>query len=173
VLSGRLSCAEQPHIVLANVLLPLLYLDRVDEAREYQRQGYRLISAGPQFVRQHGHHLRFLVLIGDMAAAKRLLERHLPGALDTVLVEERFTFLLAARLWSERLGGRGTRKLKVRLPAGLPTAGADGYTDIGVLGEWFLTQSRAIAQQFDARNGTDTFQAHIDELPDLLRLANV
>ncbi len=97
VLGGRLTCAEQPHNMLANVLLPLFHLGRLDEAKEYQRQGYRLVSQGSQFVRQHAQHLRFVALIGDLAQAKRLLERHLPGALETVLLIERFEFLLAAQ----------------------------------------------------------------------------
>lgn len=171
VLQNRLSCAEEPHRTLASILHPLLRLGRLEEAKEYQRQGYRLVGRADQFVAEHADHLEFLALTGDMAQAKRLLERHLPGALASVEVDGRFYFLLAARLWADRLASRGTRSVKVRLPDGLPKPGTDGKSDVGVLGEWFTSRAREIAGRFDARNGTDSFQRQIDELPELLRLA--
>jgi hypothetical protein len=100
VLHNRLTCAEEPHYTLASVLRPLFHLGRLEEAKTYQRWGYRLVRSANHFVRHQADHLRFLVLIGDLAQAKRLLERHLPGVLQIVTVDERFEFLLAARLWT-------------------------------------------------------------------------
>jgi hypothetical protein len=171
VLQNRLSCQEEPHRTLATILHPLLRLGRLEEAREYQRQGYRLVGRADQFVGQHAEHLEFLALTGEMAQAKRLLERHLPGALASVEADGRFYFLLAARLWADRLASRGMRSVKVRLPDGPPAPGADGKSDVGALGEWFTGQAREIARRFDARNGTDSFARQVDELPELLRLA--
>ncbi|MBI3410378.1 MAG: hypothetical protein HY040_18730 [Planctomycetes bacterium] len=171
VLQNRLTCTEEPHRTLANVLRPLFHLGRLEEARVYQRRGYRLVGQANHFVEQHAEHLQFAVLLGDMAQAKRLLERHLSGALQIVTVDDRFQFLLAGRLWTDRLRSRGTRKLKVRLPKGLPSPDADGKSDVSALGAWFTAQSQEIAQRFDARNGTNAFQQQIDELPELLRLA--
>lgn len=171
VLNGRLHCTHQPHGILANVLMPLLRLGRIEEARAYQRQGIRLVNRDDQFVCEHGQHLQFLSLIGEMAQAKRLLESHLPGALKSVALENQFQFLLAARLWTDRLVGRGTRTVKVRLPRELTPLDAAGNHDIRAVGEWFTARAQEIAQQFDARNGTDAFQAKIHELPELLRLA--
>lgn len=171
VLKGRIRCAEQPHSTLANVLMPLLRLGRIEEARAYQRQGIRLVNRDDQFVAQHGKHLEFLSLIGELAQAKRLLERHLPGALKSVTLEDQFYFLLAARLWTDRLACRGTRKVKIRLPRELTPLDAAGNHDVREVGEWFTARAQELAQQFDARNGTDTFQAKIHELPELLRLA--
>jgi len=171
VLRNRLRCTEEPHRILSLVLCPLFHLGRVDEAKAYQRQGYRLVSAANHFVRQQAEHLQFLVLIGDMAQAKRLLERHLPGALEYVTPDERFLFLLAARLWTDRLASGGTRALKVRLPKDLPASVSDGKSSVNELGEWFTAQAQEIARRFDARNGTSAFAQRIDELPELLRLA--
>jgi hypothetical protein len=171
VLQNRLSCGEEPHRTLASILHPLFRLGRLEEAKEYQRQGYGLVGRADQFVGEHAKHLEFLVLTGEMARAKRLLERHLPGALASVEADLRFEFLLAARLWADRLAARGTRSVKVRLPEGPPAPGADGKSDVGALGEWFTAQAREIGRRFDARNGTDAFSRQIDELPELLRLA--
>jgi hypothetical protein len=166
VLRGRLTCAEEPHCILATVLMPLFHLGRLDEAKLCQRQGYRLVSGGSQFVRQHGQHLRFMVLIGDLAHSKRMLERHLPGALETIMLDERFDFLLAARLWIDRVG-EGTRKLTLRLPKGIP-GNVHGKFDISRFRAWITQEAHEIARRFDARNGTQAFQEQIDELPNLL-----
>ena len=171
VLHQGLTCTWEPHRTFSRVLRPLLHLGRVDEAKTYHRQGYRLVSRAREFVRQQAAHLEFVVLINELARAKGLLERHLAGALESVELDERFEFLLAARLWADRLAVRGTRTLKVRLPKGLPAPGADGKSDVGALREWFMERCQEIARRFDARNGTSAFQQHVDELPDLLRLA--
>ena len=118
VLDGRMVCMEQPHVILANVLLPLLHLGRADEARAYQRQGYQLVSQGVQFVRPHAQHLRFLTLAGDQVAARRMLERHLPGALEAQAADEAFEFLLAARLWTERTDCRRSPQGEAQSPGG-------------------------------------------------------
>lgn len=171
VLEGRLQCVEEPHKSLNCVLILLLRLGRVDEAKAYQRQGYRLVSRGKQFIVQHAEQLQFLALTGNTSMAKKVFEDHLAGALETVDVESRFRFLLAARLWTERLLRDGKRTLKLRLPKGPPEPDSGGKSDLNVLGAWLAAETQAIARRFDSRNGTDAFQEQIDELPDLLALA--
>ena len=170
VLLGRLTCTHEPHRTLSSVLRPLFHLGRLEEAKTYRRQGYRLISAGSHFVGQHADHLRFAVLIGELAQARHLLERHLPGALQTVANDERFQFLLAVRLWADRLVSLGTRKLKLRVPEGLPAPDADGKSDAthSVSGS---RHRRTRSPGVSTRNGTSAFQQQIDALPELLRLA--
>ena len=105
-----------------------------------------------------------------MAKAKRVLERHLAGAIQSRMLDDRFEFFLAARLWCDSLLNRGTKKVTVRLPEGLPAVDADGKSDVRVLGDWFTSQAEDIARQFDSRNGAATFREQIDELPELLNL---
>lgn len=171
VLHGWLTCAEQPHSTLASVLLPLLRLGRIEDAKLHQAQGYRLVRSSPQFVEQHAQHLRFAAIVGEPAWGKRLLERHLPAALMSVTLDEKFQFLLAARLWTDRAAGRSKRAIKLRLPEDVPVANVDGKYDLSALGAWFTTEAQHIAQRFDARSGTKEFQRQIDELPELLALA--
>lgn len=171
IVKNGLSCGAEPHSTLALVLRPLLYLGRLDEAKAYHRQGYRLVSQGSHLVGQQADHLEFVTLAGEMARAKQLLERHLPAALEVVPLDERFEFLLSARLWTDRVLGRETRRLKIRLPQGLVEPGADGKTDVKALGDHFTAQLQDLAGRFDARNGTRAFQERIDRLPELLRVA--
>lgn len=171
VLAARLRCAEQPHAILGKILLSELRLGRLEDAAAHHQQGYRLVRSGIQFVDSQADHLRYLVLIGDLNKARTLVERHLADALATVQPLDRFEFLLAAWLWAEGVLRAGTRTLKVRLPEGPPPADDRGSRDIEACRDWFLDQAREIATQFDRRNGTDSFQRQIDELPGLFRLA--
>lgn len=171
VLDKRLSCAEEPHRALSRVLLPLLHLGRVDEALEHQRQGYRLISRVSHFVREHADHLQFLVLVGQYPQAKRLFERNIKDALESVCVDERFRFFLSSRLWCDRLTNRGTKKLKIQLPPQVALKKSDGGTEISELGNWCTEQAKEIARQFDSRNGNKWFQSQIDDLPKMMELA--
>lgn len=170
VLDGRLICAEEPHRILSKVLLPLLRLGQVEEAKAVQQRGYRLIRAANHFVAEQARHLRFSVLVGDMAQAKRMVERHLPAALASVMPDERFDFFLATRLWTDRLANEGVTQVKVRLPKG-PPSGPEGKTDVARLGRWLTDQAKDIGQRFDARNGNEYFQRQLEELPQLLELA--
>lgn len=169
VLQKHLTCAEEPHRTLARVLRPLSELGRQDEAQAYQRQGYRLIRNAQHFIGEQAEHLRFLTQLGDAAQAKRVLERHLPSALESVQLDECFEYLLAARFWAERLAQQGTLRLKVRLPPALPAPDGEGRSDVKALSAWFAEQSRELARRFDTRNGTDAFQKAIDESDDLVR----
>lgn len=171
VLSGRLRCSQEPHRILAQVLLPLLYLRRYDEAKQYHRMGIQRVRGLGQFVLQQGEHLRYLALTGQFAASKRLFERHLQGALDIISETERFEFFLASNLWIQRLSHQGTRTMKVRLPKGVLETADQEKVDVHALGEWFAERARDIASRFDQRNGTHAFQDRIDEIPDLLRLS--
>ena len=171
VLQGRLTCREQPHRILSNVLLPLFHLRRFDEAKAFQRRGYRAVSTPKHYVNIHASHLQFLALVGELNQARRLLERHLPGALDTVSPDDRFQFLLAAMLWTELALNRGPRDQKLRLPETVGVPVARGSVDLSALQAWFMAQAREIARRYDARNGTGYYQWRIDEISNLVRLA--
>ncbi len=171
IFQKRLSCAVVPLVTYSTILLPLLHLGRIDEAREYQRTGYRLIRQADGVIEELAEHLRFVVLAGDLAQARRMMERHLPTVLESVMLDKRFAWFLAARLWTDRLLGRGTKTIKLRLPAALPSPDAQGRSDVRQLGAWFTERAQEIARRFDARNGNDYHQQRLDELPELLRLA--
>ncbi|WP_337177515.1 hypothetical protein [Paludisphaera sp.] len=171
LLTGGLSCAEQPHITFGRVLVPYLRLGRIDDARAAHERGYRKVRREPQHVIPHAEHLEFESLVGDPSKAKGMLERHLPDALVAVSVLDRFHFLLAARTWADRMLQRGVARMKVRLPAGPPAPDDSGVSDLERLGGWFLDQARGIADRLDARNGTDAYRRAIDGRAELLEMA--
>ncbi|MGL5094243.1 MAG: hypothetical protein ACRDD1_01550, partial [Planctomycetia bacterium] len=99
------------------------------------------------------------------------VERHLAYALSAVDLESQFRFLLAARLWAERLADRSDGRRRIRLPEEVPTADPDGNADLRACANWFSTKAKEIGLLFDRRNGTDEFQRRNDEHSELLSLA--
>jgi len=163
ILQGRLRCAEIPHATLAHVLLPLVRLGRVEEAMAYHRQGLRLVTRNRSFVRELGMHMTFLALTDNLAQAVRLLERHLPWALEKEGQARRFDFFLAARFVLDRLEASGKASVRLRLPQGFALHSESGKYDVGELAAWFDADLQALAARFDARNGTDHFARRLAE----------
>jgi hypothetical protein len=183
LLSGRLECAEEPRKALGRVLRPLVRTGDWDRAATCHEQGYRDLRRAPHEAEEFGQHLEYVVLAGDLARGRRMLEKHLPAALASVAALPRFVFFQAARLLLERLRAEGKDALKVRLPE--PVAALDGRTtdldwpapdakerrNLAELGDWFARGAAAIADRFDRRNGNDGFRRELDDLPRRLELA--
>lgn len=85
VLDGERVCAEEPHRVLAQALLPLLYTGRIAEARSAHLTGYPLVRHTPDLRFAVGLHIEFCALTGNEARGLEILAEHVawlsdPGA---------------------------------------------------------------------------------------------
>ncbi|MGT2529425.1 hypothetical protein ACU4GG_21690 [Streptomyces nojiriensis] len=78
VLEGDLTCAEEPHRVLATSLLPLLRLGRTDEARSNHLRGYRLARGNDSLLPSVGRHIEFCALTGNESRGLEILAEHAP-----------------------------------------------------------------------------------------------
>jgi hypothetical protein len=161
ILAGHLRCAEIPHLTLAVLLLPLLRLGRLEEAAACHEKGYRLVAGNREFIPQHGEHVAFLALTGNLARAARLLEKHLPWAAETAVLWRRFQFYLAARLLLERLRDAGEAALTLHLPQSFPAYREGGRYEVAALAAWLDHELADLAARFDARNGNDYFTRRI------------
>jgi hypothetical protein len=171
VLRGELRCAEIPQRTLGRVLLPLLRLGRAGEAMAHHRKGYRMIAGNRKFLNQLANHLTFLTLTGNLPRAVRVLERHLPFALETVELSWRFAFYLAARLLLDQLRAGGKDQLPLRLPSSFPGHRPSGRSAIADLETWFDHELNGLAARFNERNGNDWFSRRIAESQALKRWA--
>jgi hypothetical protein len=171
LLEGKLSCAEEPRRTYGEVLLPLLKSGRIEEAEVYHKKGYKMLAKAEHAVSELAQHLEFASLSGDLARAKRMLEKHLPAALTTVVALDRYWFYSAARLLMNRLQQTGTVALKLRLPEAMPPPDAKGKYDVAQLGQWFEREARSIAERYDARDGNNRYAEQLERQPELLRLA--
>ncbi|GAA1572050.1 tetratricopeptide repeat protein [Streptomyces globosus] len=145
VLTGGLTCAEEPHRVLAASLLPLLRLGRLDEARRNHIRGYRLARGNESLLPSVGRHIEFCALSGNESRGLEILAEHAGylGALanaDDQLDFHGGVLVLLRRL--EELGHGGSPAV----PYG------DGPRTVSALYARLHASSLDIARRFDARN---------------------
>ncbi|GAA1358880.1 tetratricopeptide repeat protein [Streptomyces beijiangensis] len=76
VLSGRLSCQEEPHRTLAKSLIPLVRLGRTDEARAHHLRGYRMARGNESLLPTIGLHIEFCALTGNEGRGLEILSEH-------------------------------------------------------------------------------------------------
>lgn len=163
ILSGKMTCAEIPHCTYANVLLPLVRLGRFEEAEETFQKGYKMVSKNKDFLPQIIQHLRFLVLAGNLENAVRLFEKHISWALDTKHLEHQFKFFNTAWLLLDSLQTKGETSVKLNLPPSFRHFREDRVYDVSDLMAKFETDSKALAELFDARNENDYYAAQLED----------
>jgi hypothetical protein len=81
VLSGRLTCSEQPQNMLTTLMVPYVRTGRLDQARDAHRRAYRLHRPHLADLNNIADHIEFCARTGNEARAVEIVERHL-GWLD-------------------------------------------------------------------------------------------
>lgn len=169
IVAGRLTCHEEPLRTTSDSLLPLLRLGEADKATSLQQHISKRLARAEEPVASAADHVKFLAIIGETAKAKRLLERYLPAAIDAVSAMRRLAMYEGAILLLDRLAEKGPAA-KLQSPKSWPQPGAQGQHEIAALRSWVLDEARAIARQYDARNGNREYEQELDRLPELLEL---
>lgn len=147
VLAGDLTCAEEPHRVLATSLLPLLRLGRTDEARSHHLRGYRMARGNESLLPTIGKHIEFCALTGNESRGLEILAEHASQVGPLANVDDQLAFhggilVLLRRL--EQLGHGGSPAVPYE---GTPRSVSELYAVLHA-------GSLDIARRFDARNGT-------------------
>ncbi len=147
VLAGDLTCAEEPHRVLATSLLPLLRLGRADDARSHHLRGYRMARGNESLLPTIGKHVEFCALTGNESRGLEILAEHAGHVGPLANVDDQLAFhggilVLLHRL--ERMGHGGSPAVPYE---GTPRTVSELYA---VLYAGCLD----IARRFDTRNGT-------------------
>ncbi|NUS17574.1 MAG: tetratricopeptide repeat protein, partial [Streptomyces sp.] len=154
VLGGELTCAHEPHAVLASALLPLLRLGRGDEARACHLRGYRMVRTMESMRAAVAEHVEFCALTGNEARGLEILAQHpahftATGDPDSLLDHLAVTALLTSRLVALGHGGQ-----KLPGPDGELWTAAD-------LHEHARQDALDLAGRFDRRNGTGTVSSDV------------
>ncbi|MEU5277799.1 tetratricopeptide repeat protein [Streptomyces asoensis] len=147
VLEGEYTCAHEPHAVLASSLLPLLRLNRVDEARAHHLRGFRLVRSMESMRGAYADHVEFCALTGNEARGLELLAERPAYFTDDGHPQSRLDFLNVVVLLMDRLSELGLAGRRVPGPAGREWTAAE-------LGAYARTEALALAALFDERNGT-------------------
>lgn len=163
ILTGKMSCAEIPHLTYATILRPLMRMNRREEALEAHRKGYRLTSTNAEFLRGIADHLLFLVAENDLDKAVRLFEKHLPWTVETGSLHARFCFYSVSTQFLDAVTRSHPGSRKLVLPSILPCFRQDGEYDPGELTKWFDAEARSLAKQFNQRNGNDYYDQYHEE----------
>ncbi|MFD7257347.1 tetratricopeptide repeat protein [Streptomyces sp. NPDC059874] len=147
VLEGDLTCAEEPHRVLATSLLPLLRLGRTDEARSNHVRGYRLARGNDSLLPAVGRHIEFCALTGNESRGLEILAEHAPHVGPLANVDDQLAFHGGILVLLRRLEELGHGALPAVPYEGIPRTVSELY-------EILYAGALDIARRFDARNGT-------------------
>jgi len=152
-LQGKCTCAEAPHRTYAYVLRPLAKLNRLQEADECQRQGYRLIRDNPSFLRHVGLHMAYLAHRENWAPAVGMFEKHLAWALSTFQLRSQYVFYAAALHVLKQIEPQHPTQ-KLRLPKEFPNYNAEDEYQTSEVIQWLQTEVDKVGERFDSRNGS-------------------
>lgn len=145
-------CTHEPHRILSIALRPYWRLGRLDKAQELHQRGYKMVARDPAFVRAWGRHLDYAALTGQVAAVRRMIQKHTEAGLASVCQNSKLSYLTGAHLGLKRLAHEGVKTMKLTLAEPLDVASsAKGY-DTTALADWFLAEARRIGELFDRRN---------------------
>ena len=161
---------DSPHFegqACADVLFPLLRNGRAEEAMAYHRRGYKLRSKNIRHLDSIAKHIAFLALTNNLARSVRLLERHLPEAMQTSNAYNRLRFLIDVLPLLDRLMKSGKDTIKLRLPPEYPGGDDSEKHSVAEVRQWIHDIARELATTFDARNG-NTYYA--DRLTGIARM---
>ncbi|MFJ4716199.1 tetratricopeptide repeat protein [Streptomyces sp. NPDC088785] len=159
VLEGEHTCAHEPHAALAASLLPLLRLNRPQEARAHHLRGYRLVRQMESMRGSFASHVEFCALTGNEARAVELLAERPAYFTDSGNPAGLMDFLSVTALVMDRLVGLGLGGQSVPGPAGRT------WTAAG-LAVHARGEALALAARFDERNGTDRVSRRVRERMD-------
>ncbi|MCD0446101.1 hypothetical protein LO763_21040 [Glycomyces sp. A-F 0318] len=148
VLAGEHTCAHEPHYGLALSLLPLVELDRIDEARANHLRGYQMCKGKEDMVAMIALHIEFCALTGNEHRAVEILAEHARFFDLDLGVRDRQRLLEVAVLTCRRLRALGFADASVPGPGG-------GEWTADSLHDWAEAERAAVCARFDARNGND------------------
>ncbi|MFI7025285.1 hypothetical protein ACIBMZ_21480 [Micromonospora sp. NPDC049900] len=148
VLSGRLSCTEQPQGILTALLPAYLHSGRRDEARNAHREAYRRHRGSIADLWDVSEHIEFCTLTGNDARALEIVERHLDW-LDRAPSPGAAMHFAASAAAALRQVDDQTLTVHRRAFGERPAA----EVTLGALAAELTETATALAVRFDARNG--------------------
>ena len=165
-------CRTVPERTFARLLLPLLRLNRREEATDFHRRGYRLTEAQTHgSIEYASDHVVYLALTGDAGRAAEIIAKHYRRSETNHNPHERFIFYRAAWLALDVLNRAGEQTVALRLPPTFPVQPDGGRFETAQLRDWFSARALELARRFDLRNGNDYFTRELADLDALKRSA--
>ena len=152
VLSGNLTCSEQPQTILAELMVPYLMVGRADDAAAAHRRSYRLERGNLADLADIGAHVAFCARTGNEHRGLEILQRHLDWLERPPSPFAAMEFAAAGSLLLRRLTALGHGDATITRAG--TRAGRDEIT-AAELADELAARATELAAHFDARNGTD------------------
>lgn len=170
ILSGRLYCAEVPHVTLAHLSLSAELNGEAEKAAAYHKKGYRRVRSNVTFVAETGLHLAYLAAIGDHDRALRVLKTHAGWLEQNRTPIAHYRFFIGAAAACQALAEKRKRPVKLDLPAKWLSTLGDQPLSLTALADHFEKEGRSLSAAFDRRNGnswyTDNFNRTLERIHD-------
>ncbi|UTT60733.1 hypothetical protein [Cellulosimicrobium cellulans] len=146
VLQGSPSCATEPGDMLSHLQLAYVEVGDAEAAARTHRRGLRHLDTGVTMTGPKGRHVEFLARTGNASRALRMLVEHQTFLTEADSPGDRLGFLTSVSVATGVLrADHGDAPLALRdVPAGT----------VAELDAWVRGEAAALAQSFDARNGT-------------------
>ncbi|GAA1666206.1 hypothetical protein GCM10009830_09850 [Glycomyces endophyticus] len=147
LLDGELRCAHEPHNTLADSLLPLARLGRLDEARANHHHGYRISRDKDDMLGYIARHLRFCALTGNEARGIEILAADRRAYEMALSPDTRQEWLEGVQALAAALRARGMGGTLLAGPEGRDWTADD-------LHAWADAERRELCARYDRRNGS-------------------
>lgn len=159
LLEGDLHCAHEPHNTLADSLLPLARLGRLDAARANHHHGYRISRDKDDMLGYIARHLRFCALTGNEARGIEILAADRRAYGMPLEPSVRLQWLEGVQALAGALRERGMGETLLAGPEDRDWTADD-------LHAWADAERRAMCARYDRRNGStvhsDRSQARVE-----------
>lgn len=152
VLSGAVTCSEQPQEMQSVVLEALVAEGLLDDAVAAHRQGYRALRGEARHLGLMADHLRFCTLTGNHERALEIVDTHLP-LLDR-----------ASDPWSVMQFCAASALALSRVDPDVEVRHDGERRPAAVVAETLAERATSVAATFDARNGTDRQSRRVREV---------
>jgi hypothetical protein len=157
LLDGRLRCAHEPHNTLADSLLPLARLGRLDEARANHLHGYRIVRDKDDMLDYVARHIRFCALTGNEARGIEILAADRRAYALPLSPDTRQEWLEGVQTLAAALRERGMGDALLAGPEDRDWTADD-------LHAWADAERRELCARYDRRNGSTVHSDRSDEL---------
>ncbi|GAA2680628.1 tetratricopeptide repeat protein [Actinoplanes palleronii] len=147
VLTGHLSCVEQPHGILGELMVSYLKAGRPDDAADAHRRSYLGQRGNLADLWAIGEHIRFCARTGNEARGLEILQRHIDWLDRAPSPAAGMNFAAAAVTLLRRVTVIGHGDTLIR------RSGRPDVTAEALAGE-LTTFATELAARFDTRNGT-------------------
>lgn len=158
IFSGKLSCAEVPHITYGQLILPLLFAGKLEKSEELVDKTFSLIKNNPSFVKELGYIISFYVSTGKYDKALELFENHADWFMSSHQVARKIEFTKACWLLFEKCTGEFSFSLNSKLPFYQES----GQYKSEELYSFFKETTLNWEEQFNKRNG-NTYVTEVRE----------